>query len=218
MEKPILFNTEMVQAILGGRKTSTRRIIKKPYEIHELNNCIWVTHPKDFKDEYCRFVPYEPPYTIGDVLYVRETWGIRGFNDDEMTISVVYKADDSCAEIKLTEEGFRKYYDNMSESEPDWHPSIHMPRAAARIFLKVTNVRIEQLQDITEDEAFKEGMTREIRNKFGYSSEESEETFNLIQCRDTFKMLWDSIYFKQGNGWVINPWVWVIEFERSKNE
>lgn len=101
------------------------------------------------------------------------------------------------------------------------HSSALCAIEAARIFLKVTNVRVERLQDITEDEAFEEGVTKELRNALGYSAAESKETFNFTQCKDTFKLLWNSTVNKKDlamYGWEANPFVWVVEFERVEKE
>ncbi len=181
-EKPILFNSAMVQAILEGRKTQTRRIIKQPFEIHQHTDGLSITHPKQFNGEYCRFHPYNPPYDIGDTLWVRETFYAVPSGDPN---TYVYKAD---------------------ETQPDnfhyWKPSIHMPREAARLFLKVKNVRAEQLQDITEGGAKAEGI--KLLSHVG-------KTIFTKDYRNAFKTLWDSIY----HNWSENPWVWVIEFEKE---
>jgi len=93
-------------------------------------------------------------------------------------------------------------------------PSIFMPRWASRITLEVTAVRVERLQEITDSDAVEEGVTRHLRSTLGWSFEESEETFNIAQARDTFRLLWDHLNAKRGYGWEKNPWVWVIEFKR----
>ena len=133
--KPILFNTEMVRAILDGRKTCTRRLLKGPFTVHPNG---YITKPRG-NENLC---PYEPPYQPGDILYVREA-----FYRDENCI--LYKADNE----KLT--GYR----NMSGEDVSvkWRPSIHMPKEAARIWLKVMDVRVERLQSITEGGAIREG-------------------------------------------------------------
>lgn len=138
---PILFNTEMVQAILYGLKTCTRRLVKfLPGE-----NPKWTGYVKDGlmlyngKNEPCiREAPYQP----GDIMYVRETWG-EGYEEG----TYIYKADDKLANLPAFKESSKILY----------HPSIHMPKEAARIWLKVTDVRVERLQDITDDGAKAEG-------------------------------------------------------------
>ena len=213
-EKPILFNTEMVKAILEGRKTVTRRIVKIPKCIEKQENGLYtlcaedsVYHDKGFGEiaEYIKM-----PYQIGDILYVRETWwrgDIIGVNDDiEENDITLYYAD-----------GYIK--ENLNYETIKWRPSIHMPKSVARIFLRVTNVRAERLQDITTDDCMDEGVNRRTRIRLGYSAKESMEDFNNTQLKDTFKKLWDST-IKKGDietyGYKANPWVWVIEFERME--
>lgn len=175
MEKPILFSTEMVRAILDGRKTQTRRVVK-PSVFEKGTNWFW--NPNE---NICL-----AQYRKGDVLWVRETWA----KDD----TYYYKADGSC--------GSRC---------GKWKPSIHMPREAARIFLRVTNIRVERLQDITDDDAWKEGFERDFP-----FCEKTECDTCLDECsaRYKFNKLWDNLNAKRGCGWAANPWVWVIEFER----
>ncbi len=156
---PILFNGDMVRAILECRKTATRRLVK--YR--------------------------KPPYRVGDILYVRETWG-------EWTGGYIYRAwpypfpQPGCYPTTV------------------WHPSIHMPKEIARIWLRVTDVRVERLQDITEEQAEAEGCG-------GY---QTECKFSVSPCCH-FMEVWDSTVNKRDAdryGWVANPWVWVIEFEK----
>ena len=171
-EKPILFNTAMVRAILDGRKTQTRRVIKPaPFDI--------------------TFENREPQYHIGDTLYVRETWKqyTTGTAGHGLIDGYLYKADEPQDTTGMMVEGH-------------WHPSIHMPRSAARIFLRVTNVRCEQVQDITNADAKSEGVMCATDN-------------SGIMHRFNFRFLWDSITDESTN-WNANPWVWVYEFERIK--
>lgn len=191
--KQILFNTEMVRAILEGRKTVTRRVIKpQPWD------SVFCDGHEFMPDDYggckptgfiCRKCgqgvcsPYSK-YPVGealfrpycwpeDILYVRETWA------KSMAGTYMYKATDDPIIIDR------------------WHPSIHMPKEAARLFLRVTGVRMERLQDIDDDGVVAEGL------KIG----------------DAFDVLWDST-IKPADlplyGWDANPWVWVIEFERCE--
>ncbi len=212
MERPILFSTAMIQAILEGRKTQTRRVIKpQPLPDADIKKAMinGILHVRD--ENYvlgedlggvdCTYANYRPaPYQLSDMLWVRETWGsiatqnVRQGGYDQW---FVYKAAPRC---ELPEK-FK------------WRPSIFMPREAARIFLKVKNVRVERLQEITEEDAKAEGMTRHLRSVLGYAAAESEEEFNLTQAKSTFRLLWDSMNKKRGYGWDKNPWVWVIEFE-----
>lgn len=189
--KPILFNTEMVRAILDGRKTCTRRIAKDGIP----DDAMWgytAFTPKGYIS--CRGVYadgygegfFKLPYQPGDILYVRETWGHPiSLNSDKQ---YVFRAD------KIAESGFK----NDSHI---WHPSIHMPKKAARIWLNVTNVRVERLQDMTDDDA------------------EAEGCFDYTSTALGFPDVWDST-IKKSNldsyGWDANPWVWVIEFERCE--
>ncbi|WP_143314257.1 hypothetical protein [Clostridium sp. HBUAS56017] len=196
MEKPILFNTEMVKAILEGRKTTTRRIIKS-HRKATIENA-WI----DKKDNKLVAV-YDDnshigekgyikiPYKVGDILYVRETWNTNPVQEylDAKANKFVYKA---------TDENFTG----------GWKPSIHMPKSAARIFLKVTDVKVERLQDMTRTKAIKEGFKDD--NALNNSGE-------LLTSLGNFARLWGTTIKKdQLNlyGWDANPWVWVIEFER----
>ncbi|MEX0081628.1 hypothetical protein AB2T90_04250 [Clostridium butyricum] len=188
--KPILFNTEMVQAILDSRKTTTRRIIK-------VNNSLEFMGFKEGKallgKGCCIHETIKAPYMPGDILYVRETWGISNpmgdFARNNMTAEYIYKAGYAKGErISITREDEK----NLGV----WKPSIHMSKVAARIFLKVTSVRVERLQDITEDGIRAEGITEEW----------------LPHAMDKFRKLWDST--TKEYRWETNPWVWVIEFER----
>ncbi|WP_337473365.1 hypothetical protein [Jutongia sp.] len=185
---PMLFNTEMVKAILDGRKTCTRRVLKHPFEVHP-NGFITKPHGND------RLCPYTPPYQPGDILYVRETWSeIR--NADGSHKKYVYKASD---QYPFGESGYIIKF--------KWKPSIHMPKEAARIWLKVTDVRVERLQDITEVGAINEGCIDDIEFAKGKSA------------RNHFAALWNTTIKKPDidiYGWSANPWVWVIEFERCE--
>lgn len=196
--KPILFNIKMVRAILEGRKTVTRRLIK-PSQMQGIAPDRCPNHtPEEFVNEkpllfspYCDMTDedmiksiFKAPYQVGDILYIRETW--REYNG-----KYFFKANEP------------KEYDDY-KTNPKWKPSIHMPKEAARIFLKVTDVRVERLQDITPKQAGNEGV--------------SWETDNSGQFRRwRFHELWDSTINKKDLdecGWNANPWVWVIEFEK----
>lgn len=192
--KPILFNTEMVRAILDGRKTCTRRIVKDGI-------------PDDAMWGYTAFTPkgsiscrgvyadgygegfYKLPYQPGDILYVRETWS-------EWTDGYLYKA-------------WNSPFPQAGESPVmKWHPSIHMPKEAARIWLKVTNVWVERLQDITADDIRSEGL-----------SSIAVHAGNMEIALKEWKKLWNSTIKKSDldrYGCDANPWVWVIGFERCE--
>lgn len=190
--KPILFNTEMVQAILDGRKKVTRRIMKPQPLFKTSRKYIFAdeTCPKKFEDCNNIFDVYQ--YKVGDILYVRETWCKI---DDLPFDNYVYRTD-----YGTTED------DSFPPSMHKWKPSIHMPKEAARIFLKVTDVRVERLQDITEMQVRKEGFRDYLA---------ADDTF--YPCGYYFRQTWDSTIKKQDidkYGWEANPWVWVIAFER----
>lgn len=217
--KPILFNTEMVRAILDGRKSCTRRLAKPQPDEKHTYPLGFVTDSTEKKevgcfgfgiDEYGGSIQYaKPPYQPGDILYVRETWcGLPVNEAGHMRGHTIYyyKADG-----ELRPEGWRG----------TWHPSIHMPKKAARIWLKVTDVRVERLQEITEDGAKAEGAKQcyeqinTIENKpVTYLAEDYKGYYVL-----GFKSVWNSTIKKADldcYGWDANPWVWVIEFERCE--
>ena len=202
--KPILFNTEMVRAILDGRKTCTRRVVKT----RRKDACgFYVTKRPDGSftgiyeyDEDGRMFesPMKPPYQPGDLMYVRETWG-EGYTEG----TYIYKADDKLAELSMFEKTSRRLY----------HPSIHMPKEAARIWLKVTDVRVERLRDITDDGAKAEGANWKNGQNVGWE-EKMKRT-----ATERFAEIWDSTIKKSDldrYGWAANPWVWVTQFERCE--
>lgn len=209
--KPCLFNTEMVRAILEGRKTVTRRVVKEPYYIDgsvllpESGFCMHRgTHVTDG-------MPYpDSLYHPGDILYVRETW--CPFDSEHVIngVKYAYKADSTPESERVRKDfGYK------------WCPPIHMPREAARIFLRVTDVRVERLQEITElDILEKEGTTVEFpQPKPSYMSLAYTETRLKPAVRKAFADLWDNTIKKADlprYGWEANPWVWVIEFKRCE--
>lgn len=218
--KPILFNTEMVRAILDGRKTVTRRVCHITINNGENvlhKRCCTAEFPANNMDGICaEFFDcnhwYEgaakPPYRPDDILYVRETWAIIGTDGTHHKYG--YKADNEWL-------------------VPMWRPSIHMPQEAARIFLRVTGVRVERLQDISVSGCIAEGIYWEdvtpnvsaLPDNPAFdmdaviaSLQEAEEQ-RLI--RNSYGSLWDSTIKSKDRsnyGWEANPWVWVIEFER----
>lgn len=194
--KPILFNGEMVRAILDGRKTCTRRAIKHNVDAI-LNSPYHVEHP-EVEDAWLIKKLCRPPYEPGDIMYVRETWG-EGYAEG----TYIYKADDKLAKLPTFEKTSKILY----------HPSIHMPKEAARIWLKVTDVRVKRLQDITDDGAKAEGANWKNGKNVGW-----EEKMRRTAI-ERFAEIWDSTIKKSDRdryGWVANPWVWVIEFERCE--
>ena len=211
-ERPIIFNGEMVRAILDGRKTQTRRPVTSrnsetgawpwgaldwtsggqiPYADGDAKNGGQYLHvrsrPKTMEDDgivdrvYCRNQP-------GDRLYVRETfqyWDIGG------GAGVYYRA-----------------------TEPNragpWSPSIHMPKELSRIMLEITGVRVERVQDISEEDAREEGLSHDPCGWFV----PGVPATGAKTASEAFSQLWSSIYNAHGFGWTSNPWVWVIEFRR----
>ena len=218
--KPILFNTEMVRAILEGRKSCTRRIVKPQQLIGMLPDKCKNGAPEEFlKEKKLMFKPYcdmtgielintayKAPYQPGDILYVRETWehfecccceGDEHRNCYREPQQSVLNKSCGCYMYRATDEIY---------GDARWHPSIHMPKEAARIWLKVTDVRVERLQDMWASDVSKEGIR-----------------FNKPTAADemlkAFAKLWDSTIKKtvlDRYGWDANPWVWVIEFERCE--
>lgn len=203
-ELPILFNTEMVRAILDGRKTCTRRVVKLPKSMSGRpvgkNGDIGFMYPGGIK---------RPPCHQGDILYVRETWG-EGYEDG----TYIYKASDKLANHPMFKESSKLLY----------HLSIHMPKEAARIWLRVVDVQLERLQDISNDEAIAEGAQGIECNHV------NADSCGCTDCMNTgwieppivgFMQIWDGTIKKSEldlYGWEANPWVWVIEFERCDKE
>lgn len=207
--KPILFNTEMVRAILDGRKKCTRRIVKIPNYIKQQDDGLYTLFAEGTCYENQHFeeiVQYlKKPYQPWDILYVRETWGHPiSLNSDKQ---YVFRAD------KIAESGFK----NDSHI---WYPSIHMPKEAARIWLKVTDVRVERLQEITEDGAKAEGINEEWAMSWWSPTYYDQDSGGYPKYRDTFAFeVWNKTIKKSDIdrfGWNANPWVWVVEFERCE--
>jgi hypothetical protein len=201
----------MVKAILEGRKTQTRRVIDKDisnqFDI-DSDGTVYAYINRNTGDS---FKPAEvAPYHVGDILWVRETWrvshvGITGGNE---WAYIVYKT----GEGKTIEIDDKEslYYTTKAK----WQPSIHLPRKAARLFLEVTSVRVERLQDISEKDAKAEGVHPCFWfQPFGKPEDESI-TFDNNQPthKAAFFNLWDKINAKRGYSWESNPWVWVYKF------
>lgn len=211
-ELPILFNSEMVRANLDGRKSCTRRIVKPQpqsrlcYTFAGCNCGTWgypsktayenwgdeYKLPEDITDEELKR-RWNPPYHTDDILYVRETW-------------------------KKAPNGYYYYEDWQKNDIADitkWKPSIRMPKEAARIWLKVTDVRVERLQEITEAGAEAEGAV----NNIGMIHAPDNEYDHIHTAKEHFIEIWNSTIKKSDldrYGWDANPWVWVIEFERCE--
>lgn len=232
-ERPIIFNAEMVRAILDGRKTQTRRALR--IQPTECNHTHWPDNPNsewkhDDKGWSCAVCGNGTSLTkrdvkgitcpfgkVGDRLWVRETWGVvsHAFDDDGMMVNWI--PDRPATGINEMPFG-NGYYsghaiyaadgaftwgddDGHVDGRSCWKPSIHMPRAASRILLEITDVRVERLNDISEEDAKAEGAPTEccvIGDKHFLG----------------FRTLWKSIYGAES--WEANPWVWVIEFKRME--
>lgn len=204
--KPILFNTEMVRAILEGRKTATRRVVKpQPGSNGMVKMSDQSCYPGYWAEVDSERV-IKPPYQSGDVLYVRETWSFIPCIDCRLyengrcnDLPVTYDDGDSIGE------GCFVYRADYPETDRiSWRPSIHMPREAARIFLRVTEVRVERLQKANYFDALREGIP--------YRQYE-------VDILKDFSCLWDKcikISDIGSYGWEANPWVWVIELERME--
>lgn len=194
--KPILFNTEMVQAILDRRKTVTRRCIKHEIHMFEKHGEMLVYDNRYLFDfALDAYIDSQAKYKKGDVLYVRETWSTHYTAESNGELVYCYKAD-----------GLDLKAECLPGENNRWYPSIHMPKEAARLFLRITDVRIERLQDITEEQAMQEGV-------------EKMSTPNIPGVGETFIQgfgeLWNSTIKKSEldkYGWHANPYVFVYRF------
>lgn len=224
--KPILFNTDMVKVILDGRKSCTRRCVKYKYSNTEMKirtdkyGTRIVEIQKDIEGEtfgknpdgstwhkLLGYIEPKAPYKKGDILYVRETWQyLYELDGNEQVIEdtgkYYYAATDTIP--------FNTYVDEngVRHDHAPWRPSIHMPKEAARIWLKVTDVRVERLQEITTNQIEQEGVETEYPH-----------VLNGEEKKYAFQNLWNSTIKKSDlatYGWDANPWVWVIEFERCE--
>lgn len=210
-ERPIIFNTESVRAILAGRKTQTRRVVKNRHfseDFHARSGVVGVAQA--LREYGIDQLHVKCPYgQSGDRLWVKETFNI-GFSEREIDgdpatgegMDPVYQAD-------------RENEHPMPEYEYDkWQSPIFMPRWVCRIILEINEVRVERLQDISEEDAWAEGVN------YGWTRDNLsipiEKVFlpdlKFADPRPTFRSLWDSINGKNNTSWVDNPWVWVISF------
>lgn len=216
MVRPILFNGEMVRAILEGRKTVTRRVIKGADESMYAGMC--GLGPGLF-DRNTGLRVKEPYYRLGDILYVRETW-----SKHPRIEKYYYRADGIC-DGHSTEWGCPERIEKTNNCElceelagyVKWHPSIHMPKEAARIWLKVTDVRAERLKNITTDQILKEGADPGKINNYREQISDGTEEWDKAAYLFVWSQIWDDTVHKKDlptYGWDANPWVWVIEFER----
>lgn len=212
--KPILFKTKMVKAIREGRKTQTRRIVKNQDGIHPRRSNIGF-----FGWDDGHGYQMMPPCKEGDILWVRETWCNAHPNDP---FEAFYYKADMPIHFDAEDTAHGEAVD-IAADDFKWHPSIHMPKDAARIFLRVKDVRVERLQEITVLDAINEGCSGTICDHT-----DATHTYGCIDCYNTgwieapdveFSELWDTTIKPADRdmyGWDANPWVWVIEFERCE--
>ena len=199
-ERPIIFSDEMVRAILAGEKTQTRRVMK-PQPVNLVDAIQW---------EKC------PQGIPGDRLWVRETWAAPGYldhrkpSDIEDWNPILYRADGFIARQFAVDKNW------LSSMFGRWRPSIFMPRWASRINLEIVNVRVERLQDISEEDAKAEGVSAVMRDSGGCLP--WGEWVEIPSYYDGFVETWDRINAKRSCGWDTNPWVWVIEFQVKENK
>ena len=193
-ERPILFSAPMVRAILEGKKTQTRRVWKQPTSLCMKDDCLYATE-HDARQSFNPIARDEivcPYGQRGDRLWVRETWQYSWAPEDaDLKDCYIYKAD--FPEYKAT----------------PWRPSIHMPRAASRLTLEVMGVRVERLQDISEDDASAEGCPLPMRQRKQYVDRDDT-------AYGWFRQLWKVINGVES--WDQNPWVWVVEFKKVEAE
>ncbi|MHC1722520.1 MAG: hypothetical protein AB9836_04860 [Aminipila sp.] len=223
--KPILFNTAMTRAILDNRKTATRRIVKGLGNSWHIDKLLgdWGLSKKPYIDngklywdlqtdvDDSRIFTTNLPYSVGDILYVRETSMIQSMKAFGKKVKMLFKADDSLIEFNVSDEE----YERLSKWElfRKWLSPYWTTKETARIFLKVTDVRAERLQSITEEQAEKEG---------SYKSFDSREVHSIKEKGyyiSGFRQIWNSTLDKKDlkiYGWNANPWVWVFEFERME--
>lgn len=223
--KPILFNSEMVRAILDGRKTCTRRICKDANEytvpdmdFYNANRRTYAVHNFADKEHMEQLSTAERtcPICPGDILYVRETWQCWRAHRYEATADIRFRAGGDDVRLQFangnTDSINRLDYDTFVHKwfshNGEWKPSLFMPKEAARIWLKVTDVRVERLQEITIDGIRNEGL-----------SSVAVHAGDMEIAMEEWKNLWNSTIKKADLdccGWDVNPWVWVIEFERCE--
>lgn len=226
-ERPILFSSPMVSAILEGRKTMTRRIVKTQPD----DECYYLCDTETRDGIFGMVIDYNQgdenpfvkcPYgTIGDRLWVREAFAeSKGL----ITPTKLFKKTFYRADFVKDDSGERDgwwYQDKFINGNIKWKPSIHMPRCASRITLKITNIRVERLQEITEDDAIAEGVEQMAvpkpqriwwKNYDPLANKTMAVPSVFTDPRQSFQSLWESINGK--GSWEMNLWVWVIEFKR----
>lgn len=200
MKRPILFNGDMVRSILAGQKTQTRRPIKPPFEINAKG---YLTRP-DWRGG--RLGPYPCPFgKPGDRLWVKETFCKYYASETWPEPKALYRAD-----------GITLCATDSEGKKQRWTPSIHMPRALSRITLEITDIRVERVQDISEEDARAEGIEA-LDGRF-VSADLCDTArwydMNMEDARCIYAHLWDTLYAARGLGWGVNPLVWVVTFKR----
>lgn len=226
-ERPIIFNTAMVKAIIDGRKTQTRRLVKPQpkffkgeagghwWRCTHVQSMVRVEEELQNPGEYYKgFIDEVNPFgKKGDRLWVRETFCIGTIEEEDH-----YQG--SPKPLYVHQDGDPKQYpiykeyclrDNISIDDVLWKPSIHMPRSASRILLEITKIRIERLNQISSQDAVQEGLLK-LPASGRYVVNRSDQYFGAASNNpcEVFKWLWESIY--GSSSWELNPWVWVIEF------
>lgn len=193
-ERPILFSAEMIRAILEGRKTMTRCVVKQDKLLERQLATGIITSGVDYS-KLLRFCPYGQP---GDRLWVRETWAFaKRVEPDYDVVFCDWRGLDWYPKDGSIEPGFAIKYEETPylNFEGKWRPAIYMPRWASRITLEIVSIKIETLQDISEVDTQKEGVS-------------------FPGSKEMFAKLWDSINAKRGFGWETNPFCWAIEFKK----
>ncbi len=219
-ERGMIFNAEMVRAILDGSKTQTRRIMKLQPESNQFGllrisdstkrSDIGKYHWSESNSTgiHARSALFSCPFGIvGDRIWVRETWAEAGVNAPELQL---YRAN--------YPDHVPSSYENLKSAEEiRWRPSIHMPRWASRITLEITNLGVQRLQSISQNDAAREGLVR-LPASGRYCINQGDQYFGGTShdAIEVFSWLWSSIYGAES--WQANPWVWVIEFKQVDGE
>ena len=209
-ERPMIFNAEMVRAILDGRKTQTRRIVKLSHESGMVNPVVRGRNG-EICSITCRLSPMFCPFgQPGDRIWVRETFQGPLFEYDLMNSyckdPTPFEKPEFCV-YKADGEPTPEFYDADDELHCRWRPSIHMPRWASRITLEITGVRVERLNSISQEDAQAEGMKLTGWRPTYSDPDSGGEVWTPY---DNFAQLWESIYGEES--WQANPWVWAITF------
>lgn len=219
-ERPILFNGEMVRAILDGRKMQTRRVINLDHE-RGFQNPVIRGKNGEVSSVNCRLAPTLCPLgQSGDRMWVRETWQAihEELNDDGYVDETTYapsipKEEDSYWHTVFAADN---WCEDINQRGFPWRPAIHMPRWASRILLEITEVRVERLQSISDRDVLQEGLCK-LPASGRYCRQLGAQYFGMASysAQEAYSWLWSSIYGEES--WNANPWVWVIEFKRVED-